>query len=104
LTSNISVLPPALLPEVSLYSCFSPVSHFILISVDSSCSAKIGLEHVLLHHPLGVEKRTIERNRVPHHIHKAIPVLVEKGKGEESDALICHKETKHLLARRAKAI
>jgi len=40
-------------------------------------SAHISFHHIVLHHALGVEKRTVERNAVAHHVDEAVTVLVE---------------------------
>lgn len=40
---------------------------------------KIGVKHVFLHHPLGVEKGANDGDRVGRHVHEAAPIVVEEG-------------------------
>ena len=42
--------------------------------------SKIGLQHILQDHSMGIKKGTVESNAVPHHVNKTISITVEERK------------------------
>jgi hypothetical protein len=40
---------------------------------------EIGIQHILLHHSLGVKKRSVDGDGVGHHVHETFPIVIEKG-------------------------
>jgi hypothetical protein len=64
---------------------FSPATGFTLLFVMKVrwlhlfSSVKISVEHVFLHHPLGVEKGAVDGDGVGHHVHEKVPIVIKKG-------------------------
>jgi hypothetical protein len=44
--------------------------------------SKIGLQHILQDHPMGIKKGPVENNAVPHHVNKTISITVEERKDD----------------------
>ena len=45
----------------------------------SFSATEIGLQHILLHHPLGVEEGTVDGHGKNHHLDETLPLVVEEG-------------------------
>jgi outer membrane lipoprotein SlyB len=44
--------------------------------------SKIGLQHILQDHSMGIKKGTVQGNAVTHHVNKTISVMVEERKDD----------------------
>ena len=53
-------------------------SRHIILSLKGAPLSEVGIQDVLLKHPLGVEEGSIQGDGVPHHVNKPIPFLMEE--------------------------
>lgn len=45
----------------------------------AAASTQVGLDDILLHHSLGIEKRAVEGNRVAHHFDPSRAIMIKAG-------------------------